>query len=168
MSLANYIPHQAPMRLVDTLLSSSPLEVEVEAHILADNIFYDASRGGVPAWTGIEYMAQAAAVWVGIEDTRLSKPIEPAFLISSRQYTAHCPLFALGEPLRIRVHADLVDGPLVAFRGTIHNRTGLLAEAIFTAYRPDDIAAYMAATEPQTLSAASPLSQSKKTQGVTP
>lgn len=165
MSLAKYIPHQPPMRLVDTLLSSAPLEVEVEANIHTDNVFYDTARGGVPAWTGIEYMAQAAAVWVGLEDTRANKPIEPAFLISSRQYTAHRPLFALGEPLRIRVHADLIDGPLVAFTGTIHNATELLAEAIFTAYRPDDIAAYMAATEPD--SSEPRLSPAELSQGVT-
>lgn len=137
------------MRLVDTLLSSSALDVEVEASIRQDNVFYDASRGGVPAWTGIEYMAQTAAVWVGLEDTRANKKIEPAFLISSRQYTAHKSLFALDEPLRICVHVDLINGPLVAFSGTIHSRAGLLAEAIFTAYRPDDVAAYMAATEPE-------------------
>lgn len=149
MSLAQYIPHQAPIRLIDTLLSHSSLEVAVEANIREDNVFYDASRGGVPAWAGIEYMAQAAAVWVGLGDTLENKNIEPAFLISSRQYTAHGSLFVLGEPLRICVRADLIDGPLVAFTGTIYNATELLAEATFTAYRPEDVAAYMLATEPE-------------------
>lgn len=147
MNLARYIPHQAPMRLIDTLISSSALEAEVEASIDRDNVFYDDSRGGVPAWTGIEYMAQTAAVWVGLEDSRSNKSIEPAFLISTRQYTAHCPVFTLGATLRIGVHANFIEGPLVAFNGTIHKGTELLAEATFTAYRPDDVAAYLAATE---------------------
>ncbi|WP_339896815.1 hypothetical protein [uncultured Gilvimarinus sp.] len=148
MSLANYIPHQPPIRLVDTLVKNSPLEVEVSARINSDNMFYDAARGGVPAWTGIEYMAQAAAVWVGLEDAQAGRPVEPAFLISSRQYTAHQPLFALNDTLRISVHVDLIDGPLVAFTGRIYRDSELIAEAIFTAYRPDNVAAYMAATEP--------------------
>lgn len=141
------------MRLIDKLLSSSQLDVEVAAEVRADNVFYDAAKGGVPAWTGIEYMAQTAAVWVGLEDSRAGKKIEPAFLISTRQYTAHCPQFELGESLRVCVHVNLIDGSLVAFNGAIysaHNADNrLLAEAVFTAYRPDDVAAYLAAAEPE-------------------
>ncbi|WP_041524065.1 ApeP family dehydratase [Gilvimarinus agarilyticus] len=148
MSLADYLPHQPPMRLIDTLVNNSHRDVEVLAHINSDNVFYDAVRGGVPAWAGIEYMAQAAAAWVGLEDTQAGRAIDPAFLISSRQYTAHQPLFVLNTTLRVVVHADLIDGSLVAFTGCIYHGTELMAEAVFTAYRPDDVAAYMAATEP--------------------
>lgn len=148
MNLSQLIPHQPPMRLLDTLVSSSELDIEVAAHITTANAFYDPDNKGVPAWVGIEYMAQTAAAWVGLQDLNAGKQVEPAFLISSRQYTAHCGQFLLGQTLRILVHAHLIEGPLVAFNGLIKDGDTLLAEAVFTAYRPDDVAAYLAAAEP--------------------
>jgi predicted hotdog family 3-hydroxylacyl-ACP dehydratase len=148
MKLSQLIPHQPPMRLLDTLVSSSERDIEVTAQITTANAFYDPESQAVPAWTGIEYMAQTAAAWVGLQDLNAGKTVEPAFLISSRQYTAHCAQFALGQTLRVWVHAHLIEGPLVAFNGAIKHNETLLAEAVFTAYRPDDVAAYLAAAEP--------------------
>jgi len=142
--VADYIPHQPPMRLIDEIISAADDRVCVAAQITRDNIFFDPAEGGVPAWVGIEYMAQAAAVWVGRHCEQLGRPIQPAFLISSRQLTAEVPVFAEGEALRITVIAALVEPPIVAFRGSITIESGQkLVEAIFSAYQPEDVTDYL-------------------------
>lgn len=144
LAVSDYIPHKPPMRLIETIESYADLRVASGASIQADNIFYDEKIQGVPAWVGIEYMAQTAAVWVGLDDERLGRPVEPAFLVSSRQYTAHTPVFAVGARLITRVKVELLDAEIVAFSGSIVDGEGtLLAEALFTAYRPKNVRDYL-------------------------
>lgn len=149
IDVEDYIPHKPPMRLLETVEQVDPEGVVAGARIRADNVFYDPELGGVPAWAGLEYLAQTAAVWVGADSRRRGLPIQPAFLVSSRHYSADIPLFPCGESLRVRIVPDLVDGSLVAFSGTIHNQQGeRRVEAVFAAFQPDDADAYLAASEP--------------------
>ncbi|MCP8900122.1 hypothetical protein [Gilvimarinus xylanilyticus] len=151
MDIERYIPHRLPMRLIDRLVLSEPDKVVTEATISTDNAFYAAVQQGVPAWTGIEFMAQTAAVWLGLADERAGRSIEPAFLISARQYHAHQPVFALGQVLRVEVKVGLFEAQIVSFSGRIVDAGDpqwVLADAEFSAFRPDDPDAYLAASEP--------------------
>src|SRR5690625_7508072 len=114
------------MRLVERLVSESPHTTVTEARVTEDNVFYDPGLGGVPSWVGLEYLAQTAAVWLGLDCQRHNRPVEPAFLVSSRAFDAEQPVFALGETLRMSVHPHLTDGPLVRFRGSLHVHQGSL------------------------------------------
>lgn len=144
-----YLPHRPPMRLVEHLVSESPQTTVTEAQVRDDNVFFDPALGGVPSWVGLEYLAQTAAVWLGLDCRRHNRPVQPAFLVSSRSYSAEQPVFALGETLRISVSPNLIDGSLVAFSGHIHNRQGaLLVEAMFAAFQPEDPEAYLEASAP--------------------
>lgn len=137
------------MRLIDDIVTAGDDRVSVSARVTRDNVFFNAGEGGVPAWVGIEYMAQAAAVWVGRHCERLGRSIQPAFLISSRQFTASSPVFAEGEQLEVEVRADLVEPPIVVFSGSIRGHTGeTLAEGIFSAYQPEDVTAFLRESEP--------------------
>src|SRR5690625_1456322 len=137
------------MRLVERLVSESPQTTVTEARVTEDNVFYDPALGGVPSWVGLEYLAQTAAVWLGLDCQRRNKPVQPAFLVSSRSYSAKRPVFALGETLRISIGPELIDGPLVAFSGHINDQQGeLLVEAMFAAFQPEDPEAYLKASEP--------------------
>ena len=147
--ISAYLPHRPPMRLVERLVSESPQTTVTEARVTEDNVFYDPALGGVPSWVGLEYLAQTAAVWLGLDCQRHSRPVQPAFLVSSRSFDAEQPVFALGETLRISVIPNLIDGPLVAFSGHIHDHQGaLLVEAMFSAFQPQDPEAYLKASEP--------------------
>ncbi|MDQ2076963.1 hypothetical protein [Marinimicrobium sp. ABcell2] len=147
--ISEYLPHQPPMRMVERIISDSPEQTVTEAHVAEDHVFFDPALGGVPSWAGLEYLAQTAAVWLGADCRRHNRPVEPAFLVSSRHYSAETPVFGLAETLRTAVRPDLIDGPLVAFSGTIHNGRGdLLVEATFAAFQPEDPVAYLQASEP--------------------
>lgn len=149
MAIADYISHQPPMRLVERIVEVNRERAITESTIGPDNAFYDPGEQGVPAWAGLEYMAQTAAVWVGAECLRVGTAIEPAFLISSRHYNAERTVFARGKTLRVSVTPELINGPLVAFVADIRDGAGRqVAEANFTAYQPEDIDAYLQGSEP--------------------
>lgn len=150
-SVADYVPHRPPMRLVERILEVGPERAVTEARIEATNPFYRPGQAGVPGWVGLEYLAQTAAVWLGAECERAGRPIEPAFLLSSREFTAHRSLFAEGETLHIEVKPDWMDRPLVAFTGRIVTEAGEpRVEAVFAAYQPEDLDTYLAQNAPET------------------
>ncbi|WP_020208035.1 hypothetical protein [Gilvimarinus chinensis] len=155
LDIERYIPHRPPMRLVDNLVSETPQQVVTAFSVDRDHVFFDASVAGVPTWAGIEFMAQTAAVWLGLADERAGRAIAPAFLISTRHYTVTQPVFAVGESFQVAVEVALQEEQIVSFNGRVYssdNAKGYLAEAVFSAFRPDDAEAYLAASEPPGLS----------------
>lgn len=142
--IAKYILHMPPMRLVEELVSGDENQVTTALEIRTDSTFFDESLGGVAAWVGLEYMAQTAAVWVGLEDVRHQQPVQLGFLVSARQYEARTPVFRENEKLRVTIRRLFGEDQVVVFEGTICTAAGdTLAEANFTAYRPDDADAYL-------------------------
>lgn len=139
-----FIPHRPPLQLIEKLCKQSPEQVTTSTRIHEAAGFYDPATGLVPAWVGLEYMAQTAAVWIGLRDQAAGKKPEPAFLVSSRQYQAHEPGFPPGLLLYTEVTVKLTDTNIVSFAGKIYDDSGKTwANALFTAFRPDDVAAYL-------------------------
>jgi len=142
--VSRYIPHRPPMILIDAIETFTDTSVTTSTHISPASGLFSQIDGGVPAWVGLEYMAQTAAVWVGLDDERCGRAVEPAFLVSSRQYTVPGPVFPAGETLFTLVEVQLQENEIVAFRGRITNNQGeLRAEAFFTAYRPHNVRSYL-------------------------
>lgn len=137
------------MRLVEQVVMVSAEQAITESTVADDNIFYDADLKGLPAWVGLEYLAQTAAVWLGAECERRGNPIKPAFLLSTREYTAEQPVWPSGERLRVQVRPEWFDLPLVSFVGEVLNYQGEpLVKAVFSAYQPEDFEQYLSASEP--------------------
>ncbi|MDO3387784.1 hypothetical protein QWI17_18215 [Gilvimarinus sp. SDUM040013] len=175
MTLEHLIPHRPPFRLIDTVLEQAPESVVAQAVVDSNNVFFDASLNAVPSWTAIEYMAQTAAVWVGLHDAEKpggesadidpsgegGEQIRPAFLISARQLQVQQPSFALGATLRIHVDVNFIDGPIVAFHGTIMQCVDgveqRVCEGEFSAFRPDSLEEYLQASDPQRIAQAGQL-----------
>lgn len=141
---SNYVAHRGDMLFIDRVLEGSANHVLSETTIGADHIFFDKGLGGVPAWAGIEFMAQAVAAWVGLEDLRQGREVQLGFLLGSRAYDADAPIFQEGVTLRTYVKVILSAGSTVVFAGEIKNTEGeIYAQGELTAYRPDDVSAYL-------------------------
>ena len=54
-----YLPHDAPMALIDEIVSVS--EGSLEAVVAIHPACQFAAQDGVPVWVGVEYMAQGIA-----------------------------------------------------------------------------------------------------------
>ncbi len=79
-----FIPHRAPMRLVDTLISYGDAGGVVEANPAADCILVDAD-GALDEAAFVELLAQGYAVIRGYKDTLQAKEISEGYLVGVRK-----------------------------------------------------------------------------------
>ena len=83
MEAKNYLLHRPPMLLVDRLVDFSEEAAECEFRISPNNAFY-VKGCGVPAYVGVEYMAQCIAVHAGVRAHLAGHPPPIGFLLGSR------------------------------------------------------------------------------------
>jgi predicted hotdog family 3-hydroxylacyl-ACP dehydratase len=143
LTIADVLPHAGRMRLLDVLHEHGAEHVVCGVHVHAGAMFCD-SVHGVPAWVGLEYMAQTVCAFSGVEEVRAGLAPSIGLLLGSRSYQCSTEWFALGATLRIR--ADLLmrdENDLVAFACTIQENDRVLARGDLKAYRPKDVLALL-------------------------
>jgi predicted hotdog family 3-hydroxylacyl-ACP dehydratase len=139
--IADVLPYAQPMLLLDELLEFSDEHVSCAVHIRPHTMFCDGGNG-VPAWVGIEYMAQAMCAFSGVEEVRAGRKPSIGLLLGTRQYHSEVAWFAPGSDLVIRADLQLRDeNDLVAFQCTIEEGGRRIARGDVKAYRPRDVMA---------------------------
>ncbi len=141
LTISAILPHTGRMLLLDELLEHGPEHAICAVTIRSDALFCDGANG-VPAWVGLEYMAQTVCAYSGIDEVRAGLRPSIGLLLGSRRYQSQVEWFAPGTSLRVR--ADLLlrdENDLVAFQCTIHEGDRLLAHGDVKAYRPKDVLA---------------------------
>jgi predicted hotdog family 3-hydroxylacyl-ACP dehydratase len=138
------LPHQEPMILIDRVVALGEDYLESEVVVRADTLFV---RGGaVPAWVGVEYMAQTCAVFAGFEARGLGEPVRVGFLLGSRDYRATVAAFEVGSVLRVRVaRVHRERGGLCVAECRIHHAESEtpLVQATLTLCEVPDLEAYL-------------------------
>ncbi len=141
--IAEFVPHQAGMCLLDTLIAADEHGLTARLTPRADDLFADAAgpAPGIPAWVGVEWLAQAVAAWAGWQAAQRGESPAVGFLVGSRRYTSRTPYFTLGAALEVRIRCDFVaDNGLGQFSGEIvaadEARDVPLAEGRLTIYQP--------------------------------
>jgi predicted hotdog family 3-hydroxylacyl-ACP dehydratase len=133
------LPHDGNMRLIDTLEDYGPDWVRCSVVVAGRGLFGD-EDGKVPGWLGLEYMAQTAAVYAGIEQLQAGAPVTIGLLIGTRRYECSVPYFRTGSRLDVIATLLMRDGDTLAvFDCTVANGKEVLARAEVKAFRPDDI-----------------------------
>ena len=89
----------------------------------------------VPAWAGIEYMAQAIAAYAGMMAKRAGEPIKLGFLLGTRRYSSNVAEFKVGSTLTVRVEKIIQDNNLGAFECKIQG-AGVEITANLNVYQP--------------------------------
>lgn len=138
------LPHRGPLRLVDTLLDYDAERVRVGLTVRDAPPFGD-GRGSVPAYIGLEYMAQAISVFSGLEMLSIGVAPKIGLLIGTRRYHASVPQFSHGAALVVNALRVLgSDEALWVFDCTIATADGtVLASAEVKAFRPRDIGDFL-------------------------
>ena len=95
--IEDLVKHRRGMLLVDKILSYDECGLIAEVVIKKGNSFL--SEGYVPAWIGIEYVAQAVAAWGGLQAIQDDKGVKIGLLLSCRKYKSTRSHFMLGEVL---------------------------------------------------------------------
>jgi predicted hotdog family 3-hydroxylacyl-ACP dehydratase len=111
--------HRGPMLLLSRVVEVGDEHLVAEVDVSAADMFVDAS-GAVPAWLGIEYMAQAVAALSGTWSRRAGEPIRLGLLIGCRGYRSQVAAFRPDMTLRVSVRQLVaLDDALGAFEGEI-------------------------------------------------
>ena len=131
--IGDLLPHGPEMTLIDRLVEYTPQRSVAAVTIRSSSRF--CLPPGVPAWVGIEYMAQAIAAHAGYEARLRGEPLAIGFLLGTRDYRCDVREFPLGATLTITVEPLLAEGRLGAFRCSIA-ADAVVATAVVNVYRP--------------------------------
>jgi len=131
--IGELLPHGPEMTLIERLAEYSPQLSVATVTITAQSRFVEAD--GVPAWVGIEYMAQTIAAHAGYEGRLSGQPPAIGFLLGTRAYRSDIGVFPLGATLTISVEPLVADAQLGAFQCSIATDR-VVATAVVNTYRP--------------------------------
>lgn len=123
------LPHAGRAVLLDQILSNSSHTIRARVSITPEHPFFVADHG-VPAWVGIEMMAQAIAAHAGLNGMRDGSGPRSGMLLGTRRYEARAPWFAPGASIDIRATTTFDhEGGIAACDCLIEDTRGILAEA---------------------------------------
>ncbi|ARU90096.1 hotdog family protein [Pseudomonas sp. M30-35] len=106
--LAELVPHSGDMVLLDEVVRYGVDEVETRVQVKADGLF-NQEDGSLPAWLGVELMAQSIAAFAGCHAREAGKPIALGFLLGTRKFECNVESFPLGAELHIKALRSLQD-----------------------------------------------------------
>jgi predicted hotdog family 3-hydroxylacyl-ACP dehydratase len=104
--LEDWIPHRGPMCLLNRVIAVDADTAVAEVDVPFDGLFVH--DGVIPAWIGIEYMAQTVAAWASGRAKESSGGPRPGLLLGTRRYEAACDGFPGGATLRVEARCELV------------------------------------------------------------
>ena len=136
VNIADILPHAGRMVLLDKVIKYDQQTMVVETRVRKDGLFDDGQT--VPAWLGIEYMAQAVAAHGGMMRYLAGKPINIGFLLGTRRYNSNTSSFNVGDLLTITVERLIEDQGLSAFACQIVGN-GIDISAKLNVYQPNEI-----------------------------
>lgn len=131
--IGELLPHGPAMTLIDRLVTYDAARSVAVARITQHNAFFDGSS--VPAWVGIEYMAQTIAAHAGFAARLLGMLPAVGFILGTRAYASFVDEFAVGSQLTITVEPQVLDAGFAAFDCAI-SIDRLVATAILRTYEP--------------------------------
>ncbi len=140
-SVAELVPHSGRMSLLSEIVDYGDDWLQAEVVISRDSTFADAL--GVPAWIGLEYMAQAIAAYSGLEERLHGGKPRIGFLLGTRRYECTAERFDIGQRLRVRVQPEMLGANgLNVFNCNLEG-DGISAQAVVNVFQPDDADAFL-------------------------
>lgn len=141
-AIEEVVPHRQDMCLLDRILRWDQDSIEAELVVPEAGLFIE--DGAVPAWVGIEYMAQAIAAWAGCRARRAGNPPQLGFLLGSRRYASTRSSFPSGTRLQVQARCELLgDNGLGMFACRILAGEEEWAVANVSVFEPADSMAYL-------------------------
>lgn len=136
-SFESVVPHTGTMVLLDQIEHWDETGLQASVVVRADAPFVDAN--GMPAWVGIELMAQTIAAFGGCCARRASQPVKIGFLVGSRRYIASQAYFPIGARLQVNVK-EIITGEqgLSVFECTLQGPGDISASANINVFQPED------------------------------
>jgi len=137
------VPHARPMLLLDEILEADEKHCLCAVTIRADSMFL--GERGVPAYIGLEYMAQTVAAHGGYHSHTNREPVRTGFLLGTPRLETGCAHFPLGSVLEVSAEAAFRDEELIRFTCGIRDRQHgkQLQTAAISIFEPRDLDRYL-------------------------
>ena len=137
------VPHTGSMILLDAVHSYEGEGMVCERTLRPGGAFQNAD-GSLPAWVGVELMAQTVAAWAGYQARLEQRPVRLGFLLGTRHYRSNQPLFCAHSRLLISSHRGFHDALGMGVFDCRIEAPGLLAQARLTVFSPPDAGRFFA------------------------
>ena len=139
-SFESVVPHTGTMVLLDQIDHWNDHELQASMTVRADAPFAD--ERGIPAYVGIELMAQTIGAFGGCRARHAGRPVKIGFLVGSRRYTCSHSYFPVGAYLQVQVKEVIRgDNGLCVFECNLRGldeHAGISASANINVFQPDD------------------------------
>lgn len=139
------VPHSGKMSLLSEIVGYGDNWLEARVRIEPDSLFAD--EQGIPAWVGLEYLAQAVGAFAGLQERLIGGSPRIGFLLGSRKYLCSSDCFLLGDTLTLRVEEEMSgENGLSVFSGVLTGTASfgnVKASARLNVFQPDDAAEFL-------------------------
>ena len=144
--LAELLPHAGDMILIEQILSFDDEQIHTRLTVRPGGLFNRAD-GSLPAWVGIELMAQSVAAYAGCHARARGDAVELGFLLGTRKFECNVEHFPAGTELTIHGVRSLEDDSGMGVFECHINAPGIHATARLNVYRPPQAAHYLQETQ---------------------
>lgn len=141
LPIADLLPHNLPMLLLERLLEAGDDFLTCEVVVRSDGLFDTAGR--VPAFLGLEYMAQAVSAFSGFHAINRGRAVRLGFLLGTQKFSTNVSAIDCGEVLRVNARCVMQskDG-MGSFDCTVVGES-IEQSARISVYEPVDSADYL-------------------------
>ena len=140
--LAELLPHAGDMILIEQILSFDEEQIHTRLTVRPGGLF-NRPDGSLPAWVGIELMAQSVAAYAGCHARQRGDPLALGFLLGTRKFECNVEHFPLGTELTVHGIRSLEDDNGMGVFECHINAPGIHATARLNVYRPPQPAHYL-------------------------
>lgn len=131
------LPHTGRMVLIDRIIDYGDEYLVAGVSINEETMFLDGDE--VPAWVGIEYMAQSIAAYAGLQAKTNGQPVKVGFLLGTRCFEANVTGFKKGSELTVTVKELCRDEQGLAVFQCLITNGRVEVKANVNVYQPDNL-----------------------------
>jgi predicted hotdog family 3-hydroxylacyl-ACP dehydratase len=140
--IAELLPHAGDMILLDEVLRYGEEDVQTRLSVRPGGLFNQAD-GSLPAWVGIELMAQSIAAYAGCHARQAGQPVALGFLLGTRNFQCNVERLPAGVELRISALRSLQDDNGMGVFECHLDGPNIHAEARLNVFRPPQAEHYL-------------------------
>ena len=144
--LAELLPHAGDMILIDKIIRFDEEQIYTCLTVKPDGLF-SLPDGSLPAWVGVELMAQSVAAFAGCHARRKGNPVELGFLLGTRKFECNVEAFPAGSELTVHGIRSLEDDNGMGVFECHITAPGIQASARLNVFRPPQPSQYLQQTQ---------------------
>lgn len=135
-TIDSYLPHKAPMILLDRVISSHASQTICEVEVNTDGVLapFLTDKKALPSWYFIELMAQTVGVWNGLRLKQHQTIPKIALLLGVRRFESAITEASLNDMITIEANMVLFDETLSSFQCSLYINGQAISSGNIVAY----------------------------------